>query len=136
MSIFTKWFTKTETEVPDLEEIVIEPEIIIPEPTTRALYEAAVQEVQLKRIQYLILAGLYRKATDPEVYKQTLEAITVFGEGRKRDEEVALILEEYPKANLNECAYYDAEAGLKVLQLPKVTIEDLSYELAKEYLSE
>ena len=133
MSIFTKWFTKTETEVPDLEEIIVEPEIIIPEPTTRALYEAAVQEVQLKRIQYLILAGLYRKATDPEVYKQTREAITVFGEGSKSDEEVVLILEAYPKANINKSPYYDVMAELK---LPKVTIEDLSYELAKEYLSE
>ncbi|CAM0048444.1 hypothetical protein VPHD148_0326 [Vibrio phage D148] len=133
MSLFKNWFSKPEVEVPDLEEIVVKPEIVIPEKTRRELYDAAVLEVQSKRVQMLILIDLQKKATDPEVYKQTIAAREQFG--TTIDEGVVeAVKEAFPKANI-ENEMYPYGSAQRII-LPEVNLHSLAHELAKDYLSE
>ena len=130
--MFSNWFKKKNLDVPELETIEVAPEIVIPEPTRRELYDAAVAEVVQKRVEALILRGLTEISTDPEVVQQTEYAIEFNGGTSKvYDTDLEEIKRLFPKAH-----FYDDPYSCMYLQVPRANIEGLVKYLAKQYLSE
>ena len=130
--MFSNWFKKKDLDVPELETIEVAPEIVIPEPTRRELYDAAVAEVVQKRVEALILRGLTEISTDPEVVQQTKDAIEFNGGiARVYDTDLEVINKRFPKAHFYEEAYSGT-----YLQVPVANIKGLVKYLTKQYLSE
>lgn len=131
--MFKNWFKKEKVEVADLESIELTPEVTLPEPTRRELYDAAVSEVQQARVRELIYRELMKMSIDPEVYEQTMLAIDKYGAGHTGSGDVKRILTEYPKAYFYDSRYPDVALELR---LPEVTLVHLADTLATNYLSE
>ena len=124
------WFTRKKPEVADLESIDLNPTIVLPEKTRRELYDAAVAEVQERRVQELILRELTEISIDPRVRKDTSAARAITGNRLVDREYKNTIKIKHPYASFkNVTNGYLAE-------LPHPSIETLSKVLAKQYLSE
>ena len=131
MSIFT-WFSKDEkVEVPDLEEIKLEPKVSIPEKTRRELYHLAVNEVEQKRVTKLILDDLLLISECPDSMRQLEEAEKAYPSGVLDSmTEVQAFKVKFPLVQLIDRGnYYD-------LVKPNPTLESLARVLATKYLSE
>lgn len=126
------WFSKDKkVSVPDLEEIKLEPEIIIPEKTRRELYDLAVLEVQHKRVSKLILDNLNAIAIDPVATRQAEEAQEAYPSGIADGTSDRLEFHKrFPLVRLEYgCSRYHVVS-------PSPTLESLANVLATQYLGE
>lgn len=142
MKLFKNWFGVKEVEVPELTKIELKPEIEIPAEVRRQLYESAVREVQLLRIDALVYLAL-----ETLVYGQKAVDDTTRAFNRAKDCRVPLsvdrLKEEYPDAIFRKVYTDSSHSKVATLSegdynfdLPKISAKDISKALAIQYLSE
>jgi hypothetical protein len=131
--MFSNWFSKKKPDVEDLEEITITPEIVIPEPTRRMLYDSAVKEVQQLRVQELIKRELAEMCLSSQALASTKACIEIYGDKKLERDEIWAIRSEYPEA---AAALIPGGDGLYRFAIPPATIYNLTHALTLKYLSE
>lgn len=127
------WFKKKDIEVADLDSIELTPEVVVPEPTRRELYDLAVLQVQEMRVKELILRSLKDLGTKTDAYRDTLYAIKYNGgitEVYPHSDQLAFIKENFPNAVLKK-----DHKSLRLV-LPYISIDSIAEVLTKQYLSE
>lgn len=129
--MFSNWFSKKKPDVEDLEEIKITPEIIIPEPTRRELYDLAVEEVQQLRVQELIKRELAEMCLTSQALASTKACIELYGRREFNKNSIEEIRADYQGAR---CRY--AGDSMYIFAIPEATIDGVIRALATKYLAE
>ena len=128
------WFSNKKQSVADLESIDATPVITIPEKTRRELYDLAVAEVQERRVAELILRGLKDLAADQEIVSQTAAAKLEYPHDILLSD-VGDLTTKYPLVQLKGYTDMDGDTTYSVRSI-EPTLESLSIQLTKQYLSE
>lgn len=142
MKLFKNWFGVKEVEVPELTKIELKPEIEIPAEVRRQLYESAVREVQLLRVDALVYLALETLVYGQKAVDDTTRAFNR-AKGCRVPLSVDRLKEEYPDAILRKVYTDSSHSKVATLSegdynfdLPKISAKDISKALAIQYLSE
>lgn len=142
MKLFKNWFGVKEVEVPELTKIELKPEIEIPAEVRRQLYESAVREVQLLRVDALVYLALETLVYGQKAVDDTTRAFNR-AKGCGVHLSVDRLKEEYPDAILRKVYTDSSHSKVATLSegdynfdLPKISAKDISKALAIQYLSE
>lgn len=146
MKLFKNWFGVKEVEVPELTKIELKPEIEIPAEVRRQLYESAVREVQLLRVDALVYLALETLVYGQKAVDDTTRAFNRAKDCNKANRvplSVDRLKEEYPDAILRKVYTDSSHSKVATLSegdynfdLPKISAKDISKALAIQYLSE